>query len=252
MRNAGITDPVDVAVVQKVLEAAMSSNPASNDPEMREQWKSNYMKMTNQMFEMNLANMAVLNQRYMDSQRDTMDTIKKYRTTLKSALDQIDTGFRTTSRMYQIAFYLGVFLILSSVALAVFKGTSLFSTAFAGLGVSDFIAYFFTKPPESLERSKADLAQLQMALYNWFNDNYNWNSFIATVASVRPVQYADMKQVSDGMSDSTEKAMAAIEAYCKFTEASSEKKDSAGGSPDQSQTAPPQHPAGGSASSGTP
>lgn len=66
-------------------------------------------------------------------------------------------------RMYIVAFYLGVLLVLVASYVAVVDGISLLSIVFGGL---DFLGFFFTKPAQHLQGSRADLAQLQAAYYN--------------------------------------------------------------------------------------
>jgi hypothetical protein len=114
--------------------------------------------------------------------------------------------------MYTVAFYVGILLILAALVFAWFKGESLLPVAFAGLGVADLIAYFITKPPLDLQKSRANLAQLQTAYYNWFIDLFNWNSIINSGEEMIHLY----KKVSDMMMRNTERTMKMIEDYCEI------------------------------------
>lgn len=198
IQSAGITDPADVFVVRSVISAASSS---AMPPDLKAKMVKDQAEMLDQ---------------YRAGQKSTMEVIEGLKGALKTTLKQIDEGFKSTKLMYQVSFYLGVFLILLAAALAVFRGTELLSSVFGGLGIADFVAYFITKPPEALEKSRADLAQLQMAIYTWFNDNYNWNTLLGMEGNKGMVNLEYLKSVSAAMLDSTHKTMSDIEAYCKF------------------------------------
>lgn len=132
----------------------------------------------------------------------------------RTAVEQIDQGFRFTMRMYTVAFYLGVLLALVAVYIAVIDGLSLLSIVFGGLGVLDFLGLFFAKPAQNLQASRADLAQLQAAYHNWFLDVYNWNAYLAHFAQTQQVDFAKMKEVSEQLMSNTDRTMALMEKYC--------------------------------------
>ena len=144
----------------------------------------------------------------------THETVITFKTGLQKTIEQIDSGFRSSMRMYEVAFSLGVALIVAAIVLAFRDGISLFTVGFGGVGVLDFIAFFIAKPAQNLQSSRADLAQLQAAFFNWFSDTVNWNEYLRHLANNEKVSFADIKGVSDVLLDNTEKTMSAIQKYC--------------------------------------
>lgn len=166
---------------------------------------------------------------YDDLLRSSKETIEAFRKGLCETIRQIETGFHLTSIMYNVAFYLGVGLIVFSVFYAVFSQGSLLSIAFGGFGILDIITFFITKPPQDLQSSRADLAQLQLAYYNWFLDNYDWNWYVGSLWDWGKGVYIrdNMKEASAILLSNTEKTMALIERYCEFNKESKPKAEDA-------------------------
>lgn len=148
----------------------------------------------------------------------TMQTADQFKLGLQTTVKQIDEGFNATMRMYTVAFYLGVGLVVASAIFAVVTDGSLFALALGGLGTADIITYFLTKPPQDLQRSRADLTQLQAAFFNWFTDAYNWNSYLS--AKGPSVQLAELKEVSATLFANTDRTMGLIEKYCELVASS--------------------------------
>lgn len=148
--------------------------------------------------------------------KTTSETADSFKTGLRKTIEQIDSGFRSTMLMYKVAFYLGVVLIIVAVYTALVDGITLLSIAFGGMGVLDFLAFFITKPAQNLQTSRADLAQLQAAFFNWFIDTYNWNSYLIHLNNTNQVEFSKCKEVSDILLANTDKTMSLIEQYCGF------------------------------------
>lgn len=146
--------------------------------------------------------------------QSTSATADAFKAGLRTTVEQIDQGFRSTMRMYTVAFYLGVLLVLVALYIAVVDGISLLSVVFGGLGILDFLGFFFAKPAQSLQGSRADLAQLQAAYYNWFLDVYNWNAYLSHLAQAQQVDFAKVKEVSEQLMSNTDRTMALMEKYC--------------------------------------
>ena len=151
----------------------------------------------------------------------SVKAIEAFRKGLCETIKQIENGFHLTSIMYNVAFYLGVGLIIFSMIYAVATQGSLLSLAFGGFGILDVITFFITKPPQDLQSSRADLAQLQLAYYNWFLDNYDWNWYISSLWDWGKDDFIRdrMKDASAILLSNTDKTMKLIEKYCKFSKA---------------------------------
>lgn len=156
-----------------------------------------------------------------DQLETTRLTSNSFKSGLVDSLVQIKQGFKSAMIMYTVAFYVGIGLILTAVVYAWFKEGSLLPVAFAGLGVADLIAYFITKPPLDLQKSRANLAQLQTAYYNWFIDLFNWNS----VANGGDAMISQYKKVSEMTLRNTERTMKMIEDYCEIASSGSQKNE---------------------------
>jgi hypothetical protein len=154
-----------------------------------------------------------------DQLETTRLTSNSFKSGLVDSLVQIKQGFKSAMIMYTVAFYAGIGMILAAFVFAWFRGESLLPVAFAGLGVADLIAYFITKPPLDLQKSRANLAQLQTAYYNWFIDLFNWNS----VASGGDAMIGQYKKVSEMTLRNTERTMKMIEDYCEIASTGKEK-----------------------------
>ncbi|HEX9090332.1 MAG TPA: hypothetical protein VF831_02530, partial [Anaerolineales bacterium] len=106
-----------------------------------------------------------------------------------------------------------------SMIYAVATKGSLLSLAFGGFGILDIITFFITKPPQDLQSSRADLAQLQLAYYNWFLDNYDWTWYVSSLWDWGRDDFIRdrMKEASTILLSNTDKTMALIEKYCEFS-----------------------------------
>ncbi len=157
-----------------------------------------------------------MNKIQMEIIETTLQTSKEFQSALTDTVKQIEGGYRAVMTMYEVAFYLGIALILFSIFFAVWKGEVLLSLVFGGLGITDVIAYFITKPPLELQDSRANLAQLQATYFNWFNDMYNWNSYLGYLSKSQYVRYQDLKDISMTMLENTEKTLNLIDDHCKL------------------------------------
>jgi hypothetical protein len=144
----------------------------------------------------------------------TLQTADSFKAGLRDTVSQIERGFRTTMGMYTVAFYLGVAFIVAAVVMAFVKEKALLPIVFGSLGMADVIAYFITKPPQDLQFSRARLAQLQAAFFNWFIDYTNWNGVLMAWTQEGKADLQAVKAVSTILMEHTEKTMDLIDKYC--------------------------------------
>lgn len=147
----------------------------------------------------------------------TMETADAFKMALRKTITQIDNGFQSSMTMYKVAFYVGILMVVASIPFAMWTGKSLLSLAFAGVGAADLIGFFITQPPKDIQYSRAHLAQLQAALFNWFNDSYNWNSYLQTLNGAQGDVFPRVKEVSETLLNNTERMMGLIGKYCAVT-----------------------------------
>ena len=74
---------------------------------------------------------------------------------------------------------------------------------------------FLAKPQEKLQSSRANLAQLQAALYNWFMDSVNQNTLISLLQQ-RGASVEEMQQVLDSLMGHTDRTLEMMQKYCKL------------------------------------
>jgi hypothetical protein len=91
---------------------------------------------------------------------------------------QIDYGYAVTMWMYTITFYVGVALVILSALRTVGHSADRSALLFGGVGLTDIIAQLIFKPAHDVQASRANLAQLQAAFFNWINDVYNWDRYL--------------------------------------------------------------------------
>ena len=148
--------------------------------------------------------------------KSTSEIADAFKAGLKRTVEQIDSGFRSTMMMYMVAFYLGIGLIVFSVIFAIVMGETLLPIVFGGFGIVDVVGFFVKKPPQRLQGSRADLAQLQAVYFNWFIDIYNWNSYLSMLGQTKGLEYEEVKQVSTTLLENTDKTMSLVKKYCEF------------------------------------
>lgn len=148
--------------------------------------------------------------------KSTSEIADAFKSGLKRTIDQIDIGFRWTMIMYMVAFYMGIGLIITSIAFAVVLDKTLLPIIFAVIGVVDIVGFFVKKPSQRLQGSRADLAQLQAVYFNWFVDVYNWNGYISILGQTKGLDYDKVKQISATLLENTDKTMSLVEKYCEF------------------------------------
>lgn len=148
--------------------------------------------------------------------KSTSEIADAFKAGLKRTIDQMDIGFRWTMMMYMVAFYMGIGLIVTSIAFAVVLDKTLLPIIFGVFGVVDIVGFFVKKPSQRLQGSRADLAQLQAVYFNWFVDVYNWNSYISILGQTKGLDFDKVKQISATLLENTDKTMSLVEKYCAF------------------------------------
>ena len=147
-------------------------------------------------------------------EESTLQTADSFKRGLSNTVKQIEHGFQATMIMYMVAFYLGIGLIVAATAMAFMNHTAMLPIVFGTLGMADILTYFITKPPQDLQFSRARLAQLQAAFYNWFMNYSNWNGALAMLTQQGHADVNLLKTVSATLMEHTEKTMDLIDTYC--------------------------------------
>jgi hypothetical protein len=126
---------------------------------------------------------------------------------LGKTIVQIDGAFKSTITMYKISFYIGVILIILAVAGAFVLKETVLSITFGSLGMLDILTFFLARPQEKLQSSRASLAQMQAALYNWFIDLINQNTYLMSASQGNTLDLATVQSVSESLIAHTDKTL---------------------------------------------
>ena len=146
-------------------------------------------------------------QKSIDTTHNTADVFK---TGLENTVKQINRGFQLTMYMYLCVFIVGVLMLGFSVYMAITTEKEFISVMFGGMGLASVLSFFFSKTLIELQRSRAELAQVQAALFSWFIDLTNWNSLLLRKQNIT---VKDMKVVSDEQISKTEQTVKMISTY---------------------------------------
>lgn len=206
------------ALTDGQLVASLRSNPEStllnlgiNDPLERRDCLQILSLMEAGATQQNL-----LAQKMQEQFFGTLEVAKEMKEGLKRTLEQIDSAYRSTMLMYQVSFYLGVLLVIAAVVVAFMGREALLSSVFGALGMIDLLAFFLLKPQERLQSSRASLAQVQAALYNWFMDSVNLNTMMNKYDQLGDL--ASVAGVSESLMNHTDKTLEMLQKYCKLAD----------------------------------
>jgi hypothetical protein len=149
---------------------------------------------------------------------EEFDLGQELRKGLIDVIKQIGDGYERTMKMYTVAFYLGIGLILISVVSSLLTQSEMNNLILGGLGMADVIATLIFKPAQSLQESRSNLAQLQAAFVNWINDIYNWNRYLENIddnakSNNQSITFDQVSPVSDKLINNTEIMMKMIRNY---------------------------------------
>lgn len=195
-RDEGLEDPDQIEELKKLAGRLVDREDYSSSTGMSAVWRDYYVRKL----------------------ASSSEGIVAVQESLRGTIERIENSFTFTSIMYNVAFYLGVALVIFAAIFAVVRSDWVLSAIFGGLGVLDILVFFITKPPRQLENSRADLAKLQVAYYNWYVDNYDWHWYIGDLwKSGGPAFIRDrMKEASQILLSNTNATMELIEKYCSF------------------------------------
>jgi len=97
-----------------------------------------------------------------DAEKDTIEVAADMKGALCRTIRQMNLAFFYTMLMYIVSFVMGVSLIVAGIVSAFTgygKDSKWLSMVLGAMGAATTLAFFFTKPPERLQSSRASLAQ---------------------------------------------------------------------------------------------
>jgi|AZII01.1.fsa_nt_gi hypothetical protein len=142
----------------------------------------------------------------------TYNTAEVFKSGLEKTVVQINRGFQLTMYMYLMVFIIGVIFLGISAYMAISTEKEFISTIFGGMGMLGVLSFFFSNTPIELQRSRGELAQLQAALFNWYVDITNWNSYLL---KNQDIPLSGFKEISREQMATTEKTVKLISQYVR-------------------------------------
>lgn len=143
---------------------------------------------------------------------NTIETVISLKESLQDVIKDAKGAYKKVMWMYIIAFYLGIGLIVTAIVFAAYD-KAILAIAFGAIGLIDLATQFIFKPPLDLQSSRSNLAQLVVALTNWFADLMNLNSYLSVKGS--SITIKDLESISAKQNSTTEHMLKLIEQYCE-------------------------------------
>lgn len=109
---------------------------------------------------------------------NTYDTIMSIKTSLQDVIKDAKSAYKYVLYMYVAAFLLGIALMAVAIVFAA-RAETILAVAFGTIGLADLVTQFIYKLPLELQSSRSNLAQLMIAITNWFADLRNLNTYMA-------------------------------------------------------------------------
>ena len=141
-----------------------------------------------------------------------------FRASVLRVIGQIEEGYKDVMQMYVVAFYVGIGLFILAGISGLWLHEDVLTFVFGGLGTADILAYFIKGPPERLQVSRGNLAQLEMAFVNWIGDMHNWNEIFTQVLAESKSHVeliSNASKISASMLSNVKDTMNAIDQYCE-------------------------------------
>ena len=145
----------------------------------------------------------------------TYETLIEIKQSLSESLSQAKKGYGQVMTMYNVAFYLGIALIVTSAVFGA-MGKPYLAIIFGAMGIADILTFFLKNPPKDLQTSRANYTQLAVCLTHWYSETLNWSTFYAKAQSnmINGQSFLiEANEIADRLNENTEKVLGLIEKY---------------------------------------
>lgn len=175
-----------------------------------------YSALSQEEREKSMTKATELNMRNIEN---TYETIMSIKTSLQEVIQDAKSGYKYVLMMYVAAFLLGIALIAVAIVFAA-RGETILAIAFGTIGLADLVTQFVYKPPLELQSSRSNLAQLMIAITNWFADLMNLNTYMANQGP--NITLKEISELSEKQNANTAQILDLIE---KYSEPSNKKEN---------------------------
>lgn len=146
----------------------------------------------------------------MKNVENTYETIISIKSSLQDVIKDAKSAYKFVLWMYVAAFLLGIALIIVAIVFAA-QGETILAVAFGTIGLADLVTQFIYKPPLELQSSRSNLAQLMIAITNWFGDLMNLNTYMGYKGA--NISLKEINELSDKQYANTAQILDLIEKY---------------------------------------
>lgn len=154
--------------------------------------------------------MSIATELSIKNMENTYGTIMGIKDALQDVIKDAKSAYKYVLWMYVAAFLLGIALIAVAIVFAA-RGQTILAVAFGAIGLVDLVTQFIYKPPLELQSSRSNLAQLMIAITNWFADLMNLNTYMANQGT--GISLETIRALSDMQNNNTAKILDLIEQY---------------------------------------
>ena len=145
----------------------------------------------------------------------THETIERFKKGMQNALEEAESGYRVTKWMYIALFVLGVSLVVLAVVAGLLGRGDTWSTALGIVGGAGTVATLLFGQQKALESSRADLMQLEIAVFAWLDNSVRLSTSVPMMAQkggITPPLLHEMWQQSHR---ATADVLELIQTYCE-------------------------------------
>jgi hypothetical protein len=129
------------------------------------------------------------------------------------AMGHAEHAYLTNYIINLIIVVIGIAFLVSSLGFAIFRGLNVPTLAFAGIGITDFVALFLVNPQSRIQQLIGDLSQIVVIFRSWkiqmsMAENYIWPG-----GQAKTMNIGELEQVNKELNRATKESLHAIEKY---------------------------------------
>jgi hypothetical protein len=145
----------------------------------------------------------------------TRDTVDRFKLGMQNALAEAESGYRITKWMYVTLFVLGIALVVTAVISGFIGQDAKWSTIIGLIGGAGTVAALLFGQQKALESSRADLMQLQIAVFSWLDNLVRLNTGVTMIVQSGAVTPALLQEVWQQSHRATAEVLELVQIYCE-------------------------------------
>ena len=145
----------------------------------------------------------------------THQTIERFKTGMQNALNEAESGYRITKWMYVTLFALGIALVVIAVITGLLGRGDTWSTALGIAGGAGTVVTLLFGQQKALESSRADLMQLEIAVFSWLDNIVRLNAAIPMIVQSTGLNAALLQELWTQSHRATADVLELVQKYCE-------------------------------------